>query len=77
MYVVEIPCKGDDLAEPMGQMRVWLDNERVEPSVFRLSLVAGGTIFRLEFKTVREAEMVARAFGGELIADETSGAVGA
>jgi hypothetical protein len=54
----------------MGQLRVWLDNERIEPSVFRLSLVVGSTIFCLEFKTVREAEMCARAFGGKLIADE-------
>jgi hypothetical protein len=74
MYVVEIHWQGDELAEPMGQVQVWLDNQHIEPSVFRLSLVAGSTIFRVEFKTVRDAQMLARAFGGELIADEAPAA---
>ena len=61
----------------MARMRTWLDNERLEPGVFRLSLIPGGTIFRLEFNTVSDAEAFARAFAGEVIAGERTGAVAA
>jgi hypothetical protein len=37
----------------------------------------GATIFRLEFKAATEAEAFARAFGGQVIADERIGAVAA
>jgi hypothetical protein len=52
-------------------------NERIQLSVFRLSLIPGGTIFRLEFKAVSEAEAFARVFAGEVIADERTGAIAA
>ena len=78
MYIVEFHHNGDGLAEPMAQIRVWLDRERIEPSVFQLALVAGGTIFRLEFKTARDAEALARAFGGQVFnGEERAGAVAA
>jgi hypothetical protein len=51
----------------MEQIRTWLDHERVQPSVFRLSLIPGGTVFRVEFNAMREAEAFARAFGGQVI----------
>jgi hypothetical protein len=78
MYAVEIHHNGDGLAEPMEQMQTWLDNEHVQPSVFRLSLIPGGTIFRLEFNALSEAEAFARAFDGRVIGDErTAGNVAA
>jgi len=60
----------------MAKIRTWLDRKRIQPSVFRLSLVLGATIFRLEFKAATEAEAFARAFG-QVIADERIGAVAA
>ena len=67
MFIVKFFHQGDGLAEPMEQMRTWLDNEHVQPSVFRLSLIPGGTVFRMEFNAICEAEAFARAFGGQVI----------
>jgi len=41
-------------ASSMGAFTSWLDNQRIQPSVFPLSLNPKGTIFRLEFNTVSE-----------------------
>ena len=70
MYVVEIDRDGDELAEPMAEIRTWLDHRHIEPSVFRLSLLPGGTIFRLEFRVANEGEAFARAFAGQAVAGE-------
>jgi hypothetical protein len=67
MYVVEIHHNGDGLVEPMEHIRTWLDHEHLQPSVFRLSLMPGGTVFRVEFNAMREAEAFAGAFGGQVI----------
>ena len=34
MYIVEVRRDGDGLAEPMAQIRTWLDHERIQPNVF-------------------------------------------
>ena len=70
MFIVEFFHQSDGLAEPMGQIQAWLDHERVQPSVFRLSLIPGGTIFRLELNALSEAEAFAQAFDGRVIGDE-------
>jgi hypothetical protein len=75
--MVEICCDGDGLVEPMEEIRTWLDHKRVKPSAFRLSIIPGGTIFRLEFKGASEAEAFARAFGGQVIGGEGTGSVAA
>src|SRR5437588_11656063 len=72
MYVVQFRHDGDDLAEPMADIRTWLDHQRMQPSVFRLSLISGATIFRLEFKDASDAETFAEAFDGQVIRDERS-----
>jgi hypothetical protein len=77
MYIVEIGHDGDGLAEPMAQIRTWLDHEHIQPTVFRLSLLPESTIFRLEFKALSEAEAVARAFGAQVIGGERSGIIAA
>jgi hypothetical protein len=77
MHIVEIRREGDGLAEPMTQIRIWLDHQGIQPSVFRLSLIPEGTLFRLEFKIATEAETFAQAFGGQVIADERPGTVAA
>jgi len=71
-YIVEIRRQGDALAEPMAQFRTWLDDQHIQPSVFRFSLFAGGTIFRLEFSILSEAEEFARAFAGQVIGGESN-----
>ena len=77
MYVVEFRHDGDGLAEPMADIRTWLDHQRIQPSVFRLSLMPGGTMFHLEFKTASDAEAFAEAFDGQVIRDKRPGAVAA
>jgi hypothetical protein len=77
MYTVEVFRGGDGLAAPLHQMRTWLDGMHIEPVVFRLSIIPGGTIFRVEFRLVSEAEAFARVFAGEVIADERTGAIAA
>ena len=77
MYIVEVRQDGDGLAEPMAQFRTWLDTNQIQPTVFRLSLVPGGTIFRLEFSLLAEAEEFGRAFAGQVIGDESPGSVAA
>ena len=73
MHIVEV--RRDGLAEPMAQIRTWLDHERIQPDLFRLSLAAGGTIFRLEFKIASEAGAFARAFEAQVIGGEDTGSV--
>ena len=77
MYIVEVRLGGDGLAQPMADIRTWLDHQRIQPSVFRISLMPGGTIFHLEFKAASDAEVFAQAFGGQVIGDERSGPVAA
>jgi hypothetical protein len=77
MVIVEVRRNGDDLAAPMSQMRTWLDDQRIQPSVFLLSVIPGGMMFLLEFKAVSEAEAFAQAFGGQVIGDEHAGTLSA
>ena len=77
MHIVEVHRDGDDLAAPMAEMRSWLDAARIQPAIFRLSLIPGSTIFRLEFKAASEAEAFARAFAGRVVGDESAGTVAA
>jgi len=77
MYIVEIRQDGDGLVGPMADIRTWLDHRHIQPSVFRLSLIPGRTIFRLEFESASEAEAFAGAFAGQVIGGERPGAVAA
>ena len=69
MHIVEIPRDGEGLASPMTQMRMWLDARRIEPATFGMSLIAGGTIFRLAFRDRRDAAAFARAFSGTVLSE--------
>jgi len=66
MHSVEVRRGGSDLAAPMAQMRTWLDGKGIEPSLFRMSLIPGGTVFTVEFKDARAAAAFARALGGKM-----------
>ena len=49
----------------MSEMRSWLDNREISPSLFRLE--AG--CYRLEFARKSDAVTFAEAFGGYLVED--------
>ena len=67
MHIVEIRRGGDDMVSPMNQMRTWLDGRGIEPVDFRVSIIPGGTIFRVELQDTRDAAALARALGGKLV----------
>ena len=69
MHVVEVRRNGDGLAGPMAEMREWLDNKHIEPTLFRLSLIPGGTVFQTEFQSLTEAAFFAHAFSGHIIGE--------
>jgi hypothetical protein len=69
MYAVEVHRDGEDLAGPMEEMRMWLDGKGIQPALFRMSIIPGGTVFRLEFAGRSEAAAFARAFGGTVVPD--------
>jgi len=77
MYIVEIRQDGDGLVAPIADIRTWLDHRHIQPSVFRLSLIPGRTIFHLEFESAGHAEAFAQAFAGQVIGGERPGAVAA
>ena len=66
MYTVEVFRGGAGLAAPLHQMRTWLDGMHIEPVVFRLAIIPGGTIFRVEFRLASEAVAFAEALDGRV-----------
>jgi hypothetical protein len=72
MHIVEIRRDGDDLAGPAAQMRTFLDGIGIQPSMFRVSLVPGGPLFRVEFTVLRQAVAFARAFDGKITTAATA-----
>jgi len=77
VHIVEVRRDGEALATPMVQMQTWLDAARIQPTIFRMSLLPGGTIFRVEFMAASEAEAFARAFAGRVIRDARAGTIAA
>jgi hypothetical protein len=68
LYIAEAPVTEDDLDERMNRMRAWLDHQRFEPSVFRLSQTDDRQVVRAFFKTEGEAAAFAAEFGGSVLA---------
>ena len=68
MHIVEVRRVGDDLVEPMGRMRDWLDAQRMTPRLFEFDAGA----FRVAFATVPEAAAFAQAFGGQIIEEPSA-----
>jgi hypothetical protein len=69
MHVVEVRRDGDALSGPMAEMREWLDDKHIELTLFRLSLIPGGTVFQFEFRLFTEAAVFAHAFSGHIIGE--------
>ena len=64
MSAVEIRLSQSDLPREMGAMRVWLDQQRFEPSSFSCRDIDDGLIVSLEFKIPHQARAFAERFGG-------------
>ena len=69
MYTVEVFRGGGRLAAPLHQMRTWLDGKGIEPVIFRLFLIPGGSVFRVEFRLASEAEAFASALAGKVLVE--------
>jgi hypothetical protein len=65
MFFVDLRVPPHDLADQMGDMRIWLDRHKVEASGFRVE----GTLARLTFRVEAEAEGFASRFAGRMNAD--------
>ena len=69
MHIVEVRRRNADLAAAMAQMRTWLDNHQMQPSLYEIAFLPGReTRFRLQFKKQRDAVTFARNFDGEVLA---------
>ncbi|HEY1259660.1 MAG TPA: hypothetical protein VGF34_10450 [Stellaceae bacterium] len=67
MRTAEIRLSGDDdLVARLTDMRVWLDQQRIEPSTFTYFHLVPGVKLRVTFEFENEAVAFARKFGGTL-----------
>jgi len=69
---VEIHLVGSDFARVMGDMRVWLDRQKVVPHAFRQSTCLGGLALHVEFNTASHADGFAGHFGGRVLGSPPS-----
>ena len=68
MYIVEVRRRNAELATAMAQMRTWLDNQQMQPSLFEIGFLLGReTRFRVQFKELRDAVLFADSFDGEVL----------
>jgi hypothetical protein len=65
-YTVEVRRIGADLAASMAEMRLWFDDNWINPSEFDHSTGGPGIAFRLVFRAERDAVAFAEAFRGTL-----------
>jgi hypothetical protein len=64
MFAVEVALEKDLLVPLMSQMRLWLDQRRIEPSSFRYRGGSPLATVRVGFKVEGEASDFAEHFGG-------------
>ena len=64
MFAVEVALEGDLLVSLMSQMRLWLDQRRIEPSSFQYIGGSPPARVRVAFKAESEASVFAEYFGG-------------
>ena len=73
-YLVEVRRIGCNLAEPMAEMRAWLDRTGIEPALFDHSVGGAGIAFRLTFRSEGSAAAFAEAFNGRMLSGDPRGA---
>jgi hypothetical protein len=64
MSAVELRLSPGDLPREMGAMRIWLDQNRFEPSGFSCRDFDDEVLVSLEFKIASQAVAFAERFGG-------------
>jgi hypothetical protein len=68
MHIVEVRRRNTDLSAAMAQMRTWLDNQGIEPSLFEIAFLPGRECrFRLQFRRQGDAVMVSDSFDGDVL----------
>jgi hypothetical protein len=65
MRIVEISLRPSELSEAMAEMRMWLDERRLEPSGFCCRDAGAGVLVRVDFTAPDEAEAFAGRFCGD------------
>jgi hypothetical protein len=64
MHKVEINVRTNELSATMAAMRLWLDERRCEPAVFRCRDDDEAVVIRLNFLVADEAAAFAARFAG-------------
>lgn len=64
---VEIRLIGNNLANTMREMRMWLDHRKLAPQGFRQSACSGGLVLHVEFRGQGEAAAFANFFDGRVL----------
>lgn len=68
MHIVEVRRRNAELSAAMAQMRIWLDNQEIRPSVFEVAFLPGRQCrFHLLFEELRDAVTFASSFRGEVL----------
>jgi len=64
MHTVDIRVKQGELSRQMSEMRLWLDEHRVEPSTFSCRDQNCGVLVSVEFRLAHQSEAFAERFDG-------------
>jgi hypothetical protein len=67
MFFVQVRMNSLDLSHDMGQMRMWLDANRIDTTGFSYRELIDRAIARVAFKARTEAEAFAARFAGRVI----------
>jgi hypothetical protein len=65
MFFVDLRIPRHELAAQMGDMRIWLDRQKIETAGFFMA----GALARLAFKNAPQAEAFAVRFAGSMVQD--------
>ena len=64
MFAILITLRAEDLPARMGEMRLWLDQHRVEPTTFRYESKGDASTIRVAFADRAAAHAFRVAFDG-------------
>jgi hypothetical protein len=67
MKTVEIAVSAEDISAPMSNMRRWLDQQEVEPSIFTIEGTSGRFVVRVSFGLAAQARTFADHFAGRVL----------
>jgi hypothetical protein len=66
MSTVEMRLHPSELSGTMAEMRIWLDERRVEPSTFSCRGNGADVFVRVDFRVTEEAKAFADRFTGRI-----------